>query len=500
MEPGAELVEQLTDELERLCRRARPVDIRAVDTPTLDEVANVAGTTAGELVAWAVQQVEPLAYREAAHRLLTDDAVRSQTFTVRSKLAAEAFGISYDGFRRAGDGRPSARTSVLTEVARHAAHRGQDTSGEQADPVGPDELVTIDNEPRTPGILVAAHTAQRRRRTVAVAAAAIGLLAAAIAIPVLTRSDRPRAEAADSLPSADSSGPRLAAPSTQVPPTVDGPSTSLYGSIDVSSFCTQRYGEGSIAQADPGSDASGWRCFGSDGSKPVDLDEVCRTQYGQSAVATSIASGPGNWRCVVEVGGPADADTCAVEPGSFDSSLTDEFSTYAADFRQLYELHGGQATLGCPLNLMHHWAGGVMQELGTDGTPSASLLALSPDQALLLEGAAWQAFDRIKGLTGGLVGYPVNEPVLEDEMVVIRLSAGGMLIAKKIEGPFYWLTPVVTDYWLKHGGRTGCLGPPASDAYTDLGTFKQAFERGQLTLDPFKGTLDADPGTGCSGP
>lgn len=462
---SADLAQRVAVELERLARKARPMDVRNVETPELERIASSAGLSIGDLIAQGVESTEPKAYRDAAHSLLVDDAVRSKTFTTRSKLAAAAFDVTYDGFRRVSKGRPSIREMVFIELAQSITREALTVK----------EAVSSGVESH-PAALSLQGNRWRRRSLVAIAVLVITAGVGAWWLAALA-----------------AGGPEAGAGETGGAPAVaDDGEARLFGDIDVSRYCAETYGSGSIAQADPESDNGGWRCSSPGQVIAADLAEACRSQYGNSAHAEAVEGGAGGWRCVTEIGG-ATAGACLVDAGAFDPSLTDEFSAYAARFRTRFEAGGGVEALGCPLTLMHHWADGIMQEFGDGEVPTTAILALSPEQVVLLDGASWSAFRRIKGLTGGLVGYPTTEPQLVDEMVVVSLSAGGELMSKSSDGPFYWLAPVVAAYWRQSGGVSGCLGAPISDAYTDLGLFKQDFEQGQLTLNPFAGELTAEP-------
>lgn len=88
---------------------------------------------------------------------------------------------------------------------------------------------------------------------------------------------------------------------TELSRDTDGPSTDVIGIPDVFEYC--RSGEFALEAALRSDDADGWRCVGRRngiwGFDPVDFDDVCHRQFGNSATAHSEdPESPYAWQCV----------------------------------------------------------------------------------------------------------------------------------------------------------------------------------------------------------
>ncbi len=460
-----EIVEPLADDLQTLARTSNPVGFIDLQLSALDSEAARTGLDTAELIANAIEQITDDAVRRSA-QMLFDFASRTESFTRRSRLAAEQMGISLDGFRRRSDGRPSRRDLVILEVAGQittvpaavrlkeppgaadSGHANVDVDVELAEETSSASTNTTSTEATT--ATPDAAPGSRMKRAVLVGTAILVVVSlGAIGVRSYIRSVQ-----------AD----RIAELARDVP-----------GDLDMSLYCTEQYNDDTIAEPS----GSGWVCRNADdGSSPIpiDPDEVCATQYGESTRAIALDDTAGAWRCEL-IGPVATSQECDIAPGAFDASLADTMSPYAQGFRQRFE----QAdNLPCPSSIMHRWADGILQELGSQNEQSA-LIALSPDTIVLLEGSAWAAFDRVKGITGSLVGYPLNEPEERYGGLVIDLSADGALFASSQQATFHWLPPVVYQYWIDN---VACLGPPVSDPYTNGDHFRQDFSNDSLVLNP----------------
>ncbi len=473
----------LTDDLQTLTRTSNPVGFIDLQIPALDAEATRTGLDTADLIAAATERITDDAVRRSAEKLF-DISSRTESFTHRSRLAAEQMGISLDGFRRRSGGRPSRRDLVVVELARQiqqfapanattseitaaeitiseASTTETRTTGTDTSRAGTD-APAIDDESHGPqpdttvdetGVTEPANPSRRRRLPLAVIAALV--IVAVGSIGVIGVRNYIRSVQAD----------RIAELARDVP-----------GDLDMSLYCVDTYSQDTIAEPQ----GSGWVCRNADDPSsspmPIDPDEVCATQYGESTRAIALDDTAGAWRC--ELIGPVTTTAdCQIAPGAFDASLADTMSPFAQGFRQRFERADD---LPCPTSIMHRWADGILQELGSEGEQSA-LIALSPDTIVLLEGSAWAAFDRIKGITGSLVGYPLNEPEQRFDGVLVELSADGALFATSERATFHWLPPVVYQYWVEHGA---CLGPPVSDPYTNGDHFRQDFLNDSLVLNP----------------
>ncbi|MGF1595835.1 MAG: hypothetical protein ACFCVK_02740 [Acidimicrobiales bacterium] len=487
------LQRHLLGDLERYVKLTKPASLRAFQGDALGGVAGELARGVGPLIEDAVERIADRRYRRAAWLLLVDPEHRTSNLTTRSSLAAAEFGLAPDTFRKRTDG-ASPRTEVLDEVASELAQLAtaptpeSDPSSAVAPSAVAPSVVAPAARPVAPAtdpgrtVNAAGPLGFRRRRLVAVAVA----LLVGVVVGSLTRFVGPDADGSEAAGEQDGA---VAGPATG-----PGGGEELMGEVDVSLHCETTNGAGWVAAPDPAS-SSGWLCRRGAGGPTVaaDIAAACHEQYGDAASAR-VGDGPSTWRCVM-VAEPSAADgDCAVAAGSYDPSLSGEYAPYAASFRRRFD-ESAAATTACPLTVMHRWATGILQELGTDGVSTGALVATEPDAVLLLDGSAWQAFNRIKGIYGEFVGYPENEPERRGDVVVVALSAGGALVAERLDGPFYWLPPVIFPYWKGRGGPTGCLGLAISDPYASGDSFKQDFEHGRLVLDPLAGSFGPEGDT-----
>lgn len=441
-------------ELEEISRAYGPGKIRQVDTPGLTLIAQQLELTRDELIAECVSKIDDDRYRSTADTLLIRPEVRQSNFTQRTSLAAAEFGIGVDAFRRVPkQGGLSTRSLVLLEAAQQAADIAPTAATENAaskqTPVL-EALSTSDSEPHSQDLL----TSNRRAWL-----APIMALAAFVALGAFAIQRVPDSAA----------------------------SISLAGEVDVTMQCVAQGDQDSVALPDPSS--AGWLCRAGDGVRETaDIEQACHFQYGTESSAQNLSGNNSSWRCVTHF--PIDSDDdCPVAAGAFNPSTSDIHSPFASSFRHRYEEAGGHEVLGCPTQLLHHWVAGPMQELETEDGQKSAIIALTPDAPILLQGTAFGAFNRVKGITGELVGFPTSEPYVRTGIYYVDLSSGGSLIAATEDAPFYWVPPVVAESWAALGGVDSCVGLPISDPYSADGAFKQDFEDGVFSLSVLTGEL-----------
>ena len=397
--------ERLLVELEDLCRQHQPESIRGLDTPELTRIAQSLKLSRDELVTQAVAQIGDQRYREAANALLADPSIRFENLTARTKQAAENFNLGVDAFRRAGKGKRSNRSKVIFEVAQQvlaieaqaqatkatesdnsgdsAASPATSSSAPDTDPV---TSIVLQNPVETPTRPAPSRRSQSR---LLVPAALIGIVVIGVLVMLAFRSGRTTNEAIDTSdqPTTTNNATASSTATSTQPPTTTAETTTtaalpteltrLMGEVDVTLHCVTEHGAGWTAAPDVGS-KTGWACRvgGGASSVPADIQLACEQQYGLESEAINLSDTSASWRCATEV--THNEGACPVNAGEFNPSLANEQSPYAAGFRQRYDLEGGETSLGCPTQVMHQWAKGILQELEDDSGNQSAILALDP--------------------------------------------------------------------------------------------------------------------------
>ncbi|MEM9656622.1 MAG: hypothetical protein AAGA65_31395 [Actinomycetota bacterium] len=404
------------------------------------------------LVGTAIASMSEGPHKAAASQLIGFGPDRWQSLKQRRARAAEATGMSPETFRRREE------ATVLDEVARQIAGLG----GSQAEP--------------------AVHRRSIDRSRIAVVVSLLGLLLLAVlgywVLPGLR---------ADGDVEASGVG---ATPAREQPANIP---VDLTGPLDVTLWCVEQFGPGASAEV-TGQTARDWACRSllSDGDAGVDFDAACAFAYGQATRAQNLTNDPYGWECrpspdAIRPGGP-----CEIGVGTYDPLNSHAFDQYASPFVRAWR---AAETDLCPGTIMHRWGQGVVQELG-DSTPDGyegAILAVDPDDVVVLDGSLWKAYERVIGLSPGLVGFPAGEPVeIDDGSEVLHLSAGGALVSRPPTDQYYWLPGVAFTAWLESGGRTGCLGSPVSNPYAVEVGFRQDYESAGLILDLTQGEIQVD--------
>jgi hypothetical protein len=101
---------------------------------------------------------------------------------------------------------------------------------------------------------------------------------------------------------------------------------------------------------------------------------------------------------------------------------------------------------------------------------------------LYLNNAAWGAYHQLGGKTGdaaqSTAGLPVRSLPYADGHVEIELSAGVVLVAEKVDAPYFWIPAVFVSWWRDHQAQVGLpTGNP-------LPTFRQDFQKGFVSVNP----------------
>ena len=461
-------IEEITSELDRLMRLYKPADIAAFAAPLLTSYAEANSQTIQRLIEARIDAMPDDRYRAAAQILLVQESIRSNNLSARTKKAATEFGQAYDTFRRAGSDGGTPRDSVLKAVAAVII-----------DDPRPDRGINV--------VLIAALSG---------AALSILLVAGALIAFGGTSSVNADTTASPDTTALPETTPIPAEPTTAVEVTAPPDTTQLtettadvaLGEIDVSLQCISAFGDDWVAVPT----GTTWACrapFGTQ-TEPADLVAACKNQYGDRAKPVSTNPDSASWQCATPLTAADASDECSISAGQYDASQADDFADIASGFRERYELAGGADAVGCPQVMIHRWADGYLQELRQNDGGRAGLLSLRNQAPLLLEGSAWDAFNRIKGFTGGLVGFPLDEPVDADGHSALQLTGGGAIVSGLSESRSYrWMPSVVFERWLSIGGSDSCLGIPTTDPFTVGAQFKQDFEGGSMVLDPSIGAL-----------
>lgn len=144
--------------------------LRGLELPKIDFGLEQHGWTRSnlpELMTTAISWLDDPVYRAAAEDLFPFPygEVGWTKLSVRGRNAAERFGISYEGLRKASDGRPSYLDKVLRQVAEQLLAVLEE-SAEQSQPTGAVSLpVATPSEGRTQGLDAAPLATGRSRRT-----------------------------------------------------------------------------------------------------------------------------------------------------------------------------------------------------------------------------------------------------------------------------------------------------------------------------------------------
>ena len=298
------------------------------------------------------------------------------------------------------------------------------------------------------------------------------------------------------IATADSSD-TTAAPSTSSTPTVPeaapGPIQNSVGPLDITLWCTSRFGDDAAAEV-TGNGSDDWACRGGSvaNDQAIDFEAACAFAYGDGARAQNLTNDPYDWECKPDSDAALRDGPCAIGVGRFDPSNTHDFARYAAAFLTTWN---SQAEAPCPATVMHRWSEGVIQELGPRfaGEYGGAILATDPDNVVLLTGAIWSSYAQVIGLSPGLVGFPTG-PVDESagDSSILPLSAGGALVARTSTEQYHWIPGVALTTWLQSGGVGGCLGAPVSNPYAIPIGFRQDYENGALILDVTIGEMQTE--------
>lgn len=442
----------ILEEYERICRAYEPADIRGVQAPKLTAIAAHTEVSIPELTKRAVSEIDDDRHRRAAFVLLVDPDVRHNNLMERTRLAAAEFGVGTDAFRRVPkSGGLSNRSKVLLEAAQATTLIA--TQPESAEPkLGAPSL--DHRSSRAPATTAPADDARSHKRGLLIGLSCA--LLASVLLLVWQLTSTPLQSASDII--------------------------QLSGEVDVTLQCQSDHGSNWVAN--PDTQSSNWICREAGGIKtiPADIQAACDSQYGDESTAQNLSGNNASWRCVTHVPTSPGAE-CPLAAGSFNPSAANVQSTFAAAFLQRYAEAGGKDSLGCPTQLIHRWGQGFLQELEDEQGNRSALLSITPGTAILLTGNAWGVFDRIKGLSGELVGYPTGEPTLVDGLYIVGLNAGGALVAASPEAPYHWLPPLVLESWKSLGAKDSCVGMPISDPFAMDSSFRQDFEHGTFSLN-----------------
>jgi predicted outer membrane repeat protein len=161
-------------------------------------------------------------------------------------------------------------------------------------------------------------------------------------------------------------------------------------------------------------------------------------------------------------------------------------------FNNCYTRNGGSAVLGYPINKVHRWWDGYIQDFhGGDGYEGAIMQPDGIDSAYAIYGAIWAKY-LSKGGAGGPLGYPLTDetegPASSITQARCRYNEfeGGAIVHRKAEAGYesktVFLGHGIFNRWEDLGCGASELGLPISDEYINDSNHPQAdFEGGYIT-------------------
>lgn len=472
-------IEALGEELRRLARIRTLADYRTSSWPLLHACcdADAGGSSSSSdgvrtRLEAAIDGVDDPQYRDAAYALLGFHDQRWSSLKTRQFDAASAFGVGFDAFRRSRSGkRPSLYDQTLREVARQLHERSADhTTGSVDDPDRAESATTTSAAPAVAPLPAPQASAPappaaagRGRLPVVVASAAAALALAAIGF------------VAGRVTGAESPG-----------------DSSALGGLDIDSYCRLAIAPDARA-VQLNADAGGWRCSTAlEVATPVDFGDACAVLFGPGAEARLLDwSDSGSWECFLgesmEDALPNDPSSgCAIEPGAYISDASGDLARFAGSFRTAMDEQVRSDTEPCPAGPLHRRGPGVAQDLAEDGRTVGAIYANDEEQATVLVGPAWEAYNRFgggHGMSASLMGYPTSQPAPINGGWVVDGDQGGALVAGAEDGPYFLLPALSLQVWLQAGDAGDPLGSPVSDFYGSEAGIRQDFEHGYVLLD-----------------
>jgi hypothetical protein len=418
----------VASELRSVLTQARTLTaLRSLDLPHLDSILRRIGIGIEDfpdLLERAIRSLDDPLYRSAAEDLFPlpyrDDAPWPK-LAARGRSAGARFGIGYDGFRRAGGGRPSRLDEVLWQIALALGSIAAQHHREQS----PAEHPQSEQSP-------AAHPQSAHPQS---------------AHP---RSEHPQAEHSPSGPTGE-------------PPPEVGPSPA-----DRASPVPPVRRPGGIGGAHRRQ-----RLI-------VGVGVVVAITVAAVAVAVAVNGGPSPRRQAASFV-PSGCDQAV---GRLDAELSREPAAERISIRlaDTFRTAAAASAIGCPTRPAYRWEAIVVQELTRLGRGDGALLISPNGIDLYLNNAQWGSYHQIGGRDGlsaqPTAGFPLQVVPYSDGHVEVDFSLGVVMVGEREDAPYFWIPAAFVGWWRENQTVTGLpTGNP-------LPTFRQDFQRGFVTVEP----------------
>lgn len=169
------------------------------------------------------------------------------------------------------------------------------------------------------------------------------------------------------------------------------------------------------------------------------------------------------------------------------------------EFVRAYERGGGNYRIGAPINSVHGWNSGCIQDFrGGLSAEAAIMQANCRGPAYFVIYGQWQYLVRNWGGNAtNVVGYPINDAYRNGSgwyqnfvggywgrTVIAR--ADSTRIERSVRGN-------ILNYWLQSGGATGRFRYPLTDSYPYNGGHRQEFEGGSIFWSATTGAITFVP-------
>jgi len=175
-----------------------------------------------------------------------------------------------------------------------------------------------------------------------------------------------------------------------------------------------------------------------------------------------------------------------------DAPSVGEDAAIPAIFTECYTRNGGSTILGYPVNKVHDWWGGYIQDFrGGEGWEGAIMQPDGVNSAYAIYGGIWAKY-LVLGGAGQSLGYPLTDETEGPASYITRARCrynkfeGGAIVHRKAEAGYESKTVFLGDgifnRWEELGRGASELGLPISDEYINDSNYPQAdFEAGYIT-------------------
>jgi len=161
-------------------------------------------------------------------------------------------------------------------------------------------------------------------------------------------------------------------------------------------------------------------------------------------------------------------------------------------FEECYVRNGGAAILGYPVNRVHWWMSGYIQDFrGGEGYEGAIMQPNDVNSAYAVYGSIWSKY-LVMGGAGGPLGYPLLDETEGPPSSITGARCrynkfeGGAIVHRKETGPYesktVFLGHGIFNKWEELGYGVSALGLPVTDEYKNDSGYPQVdFEAGYIT-------------------